>query len=294
MLLALTLAAGCGGGEQVEKGCATDVENATGVRLTYAAKGQASAGDLRATADKLCRRIEGVGKTRPAVAVNGDQVVVVVPAGTPKSLVDYIGTPGRLVFYDWEPVIFDDDCKTDPNVNANERQPRVGRKLADELAAKCGGDAIVVRQERSAPEQPKPDAWWIVRDKPVLEGEDIVNPQQDFDAMTNEPIVTIEFTPEGKRAFAEVTRAVARRGQDNTLPGLPAVQASHHFAIVLDDELLSTPFIDFEENPQGIDGENGAQISGGFTKDGALVLARLLALGPLPLELELVDRRDQR
>ena len=41
--------------------------------------------------------------------------------------------------------------------------------------------------------------------------------------------------------------------------------ASQHFAIVLDDELISAPYINYQENPDGIDGSTGAQISGSFT-----------------------------
>jgi hypothetical protein len=34
---------------------------------------------------------------------------------------------------------------------------------------------------------------------------------------------------------------------------------------VLDNELISVPFIDFQQNPDGIDARNGSQIEGGFT-----------------------------
>ena len=78
----------------------------------------------------------------------------------------------------------------------------------------------------------------------------------------------MEFTDKGRKAFAETTRAIAQRGADNAAinGGLQnPIAASHHFAIRLDNELISTPYINFRENPDGIDGSQGAQISGGFT-----------------------------
>ena len=59
---------------------------------------------------------------------------------------------------------------------------------------------------------------------------------------------------------------------------------------MLDNELVSAPFINFAENPDGIDGSTGAQISGGFTITSAQDLAKILQIGALPLRLELVSR----
>ena len=39
-----------------------------------------------------------------------------------------------------------------------------------------------------------------------------------------------------------------------------------HFAVVLDNEVKTRPIINFAENPDGIDGRTGAQISGGFNR----------------------------
>ena len=286
VVIGLVVLAGCGGSDD---GCRENVDGADGVRLTYRAQGSAGDEALRAAAEKLCARVEGLGDEPPAVAVQAGRIVAVVPEGTPDAVIDFIGAPGRLAFYDWEPVLLDEDCRADPSVNANARTPIVGRGQAEKLAAKC--DAMVVRQERSEPSAPAPDAWWIVRGEPALGGDDIADPVQDVDPQTNEPIVAMNFDDDGRRKFAEVTRGVSERGADNALPGMNPVEGSHHFAIVLDDELISTPFIDYAENPDGIDGKTGVQISGGFTEDSARVLARLLDLGPLELDLELVESR---
>src|SRR3954470_5593933 len=150
---------------------------------------------------------------------------------------------------------------------------------------------IVIRDEKPRPNAPPPDAWWILRDQPALGGTDIKNPEQSFDQRSgNEPIVTFGFTGKARQAFQPITREIAQRGADNAPPAANAQNASQHFAIVLDNELVSAPFINYRENPDGIDGQTGAQISGGFTIQSAQDLANFLKFGALPIQLELISR----
>ena len=67
-------------------------------------------------------------------------------------------------------------------------------------------------------------------------------------AIGNEPIVTFNFSDQGRKAFQAITRRVAQRGADNALGGDP-LQTSQHFAIALDNELVSAPYINWQENP---------------------------------------------
>jgi SecD/SecF fusion protein len=130
-----------------------------------------------------------------------------------------------------------------------------------------------------------PDCWFVINDNFALQGEDIRNPEQQFDqgpGGSGAPNVTFEFSEEGRRIWQEVTRSIAERGLETT--------RNQHFAIVLDNELISTPFIDFRQNPDGIDGANGSQISGGFTIQSAQRLANLLKTGALPIDLELISQ----
>ena len=156
---------------------------------------------------------------------------------------------------------------------------------------------IVVRAvDERAPEDQRGevDQWWVMEDNPILSGSDIKNPEQNFEnGSGGPPIVTMEFSDRGRKAFAEATREIAQRGADNAAlnGGLQnPIGASMSFAIRLDNELISTPYINFRENPDGIDGSQGAQISGGFTVQTAQDLARLLKIGALPLRLELISR----
>ncbi len=150
---------------------------------------------------------------------------------------------------------------------------------------------LVIRDQKASASAPDPDRWWVIRDNPSLSGTDIKNPEQTFDQRGgNQPIVTFEFTDKGRRAFQEITSRIAQRGADNALLNTDPEAASQHFAIVLDNDLVSAPFINFRENPDGIDGSTGAQISGGFTIQSAQDLAKILQIGALPIKLELISR----
>ena len=83
----------------------------------------------------------------------------------------------------------------------------------------------------------------------------------------SEPVVAFKFTDDGREAFHEVTRQIARRGESSSiglLGGQNAEERSGHFAVVLDNEVETRPIVNYAENPDGIDGRTGAQISGGF------------------------------
>ncbi|HZO58921.1 MAG TPA: protein translocase subunit SecD [Solirubrobacterales bacterium] len=147
---------------------------------------------------------------------------------------------------------------------------------------------VVLRAER--PENLSDDApferYFVVRDNPEVRGTDLKDPRQEFDPTTREPIVTFRFTDKGRENFQEVTRRLAERGQTQQIPGQPVESSFQTFAIVLDREVVSRPFIDYRENPDGIDGRTGAQISGGFKLQEAQDLADVLKTGALPINLK--------
>ncbi len=135
--------------------------------------------------------------------------------------------------------------------------------------------------------------WYALKDDPALSGTDITDPKQEFGEF-NEPNVSFGFTDSGRDAFQEVTRRIAQRGQAQAVgpvAGEQAAQLSGHFAVVLDNEVKTRPIINFAENPDGIDGRTGAQISGGFTSaTEAQDLATVLQIGALPINLKLISQ----
>jgi SecD/SecF fusion protein len=137
--------------------------------------------------------------------------------------------------------------------------------------------------------------WFALRDRPALSGLDITDPKQEFDEL-NQPNVSFSFTDEGQRAFQEVTRRIAQRGAASAIgfAGEKAAEEnSGRFAVVLDNEVKTRPIINYEENPDGIDGRTGAQISGGFTSiTDAQDLATVLQIGALPINLKLISQSE--
>jgi preprotein translocase subunit SecD len=85
-----------------------------------------------------------------------------------------------------------------------------------------------------------------------------------------------------------VTADIAHRG--NLVSGLGQV-LNQHFAVALDAQLITVPYVDFKTYPDGIPGNNGADITGGFTPASARDLATQLNLGALPVSLRLVSAR---
>ncbi len=135
--------------------------------------------------------------------------------------------------------------------------------------------------------------WFALNDEPALSGTDITDPKQNFDEF-NQSTVDFGFTDDGREAFQEVTRRIAQRGQAQAIGPVGTEQASAlsgHFAVVLDNEVKTRPIINFVENPDGIDGRTGAQISGGFSDiTEAQDLATFLQIGALPIDLKLISQ----
>jgi SecD/SecF fusion protein len=158
---------------------------------------------------------------------------------------------------------------------------------------------LVVKKEgpgdSPAPEDPNEAAWFVIKDRPALSGDEIKDPKQNFDPTTNEPNVTFDFTDSGRQAFSDITKEIAQRGLENAPPGVAgnaqaASQFSGHFAVVLDQEIKTRPIINFVENPNGIDGRTGAQISGIGDITEAQDLAEILQIGALPIDLTLISQ----
>ncbi len=113
-------------------------------------------------------------------------------------------------------------------------------------------------------------------------------------------VVRLGFTNKGASKFHDITRDEAQRGaalaaaagQTGSDPNT-INQFAQHFAIVLDGELRSTPFIDYKQNPDGIDPRGtGAEISNIQSLGEAKDLALVLQTGALPVKFEQIERTD--
>jgi SecD/SecF fusion protein len=123
--------------------------------------------------------------------------------------------------------------------------------------------------------------FYVLRDHVALDGNAIVDPRPSTDAGGN-PNVTFGFTATGSRAFEQLTAALSRRG--DLLSG-QGQAFNQHFAVALDDELITVPSIDFKTYPDGISARGGADVSGDFTVAYARGLAARMRLAAMPLAL---------
>lgn len=123
--------------------------------------------------------------------------------------------------------------------------------------------------------------FFVLKDHVSLLGSDITNPQASTDSAGN-PNVTFGFSYKGKNEFQSVTSAIVHRG---TLVSGLGHTLNQHFAVALDNQLITVPSIDFKMYPDGIIGNTGAEITAGFTVQSARDLATMLRFGPLPASL---------
>jgi SecD/SecF fusion protein len=160
---------------------------------------------------------------------------------------------------------------------------------------------IVVVEGEPAPNQSeRVHRFFVIEDDSELNGKEIKNPEQSFDQNTNEPLVNMEFTDKGREAFARVTKRIADRGRDcETLAGVDPKcppqgsdpeQFFQRFAITLDNQIVSLATIDYQENPDGIDGRTGASIQNIGDIGQAQDLAENLRIGALPIDLKLISQ----
>ena len=136
------------------------------------------------------------------------------------------------------------------------------------------------------------EGFYLFRNTPELTGRDLRRSatRAALDPSAGQPVVVLQFTERGRRTFHEITRREAERGAlvcagRRDAAAVPA--CAQHLAIVLDHEILTAPYVDFVRNPDGIPGDNGAQIDigpGGSFAD-AKRLAIALQTGALPVRL---------
>ncbi len=245
-----------------------------------------------------------------SVSRNGRDIVVVAPhaGAAARARILALAAPGRLAFYDWEADAIAPNGKTvasqleaqDPTAlqisqgsgSLAPGQPGAGSmpyEQAVDLASRLDRHAKYTVLEAADPGGYRPAnlgdptaRFYVLTDAPLLTGAAITHPRQSSDKNIGAPDVVFGFTRTGAAAFEKMTKAVAHRG--DLVSGLGQT-LNQHFAVALDDRLITVPFISFKQYPDGINGDNGADISGSFTVQSARDLATILRYGPLSVSL---------
>jgi SecD/SecF fusion protein len=195
-------------------------------------------------------------------------------------------------FYGVEPAADHEHCLlSGPDTNAQALSsglpPGVNASQGDQLIVKQG--TVVLQAVPSSFSNPPtladPTAqFYVLKDNVALFGNEITNPQESTDAGGN-PDVKFGFTATGQKEFQSVTATIAKRGNIDSPVGQTLDQ---HFAVALDNLLITVPSIDFKTFPFGIPGSQGADITAGLTRVSARELASELRLSTLPIGLKLI------
>jgi SecD/SecF fusion protein len=178
--------------------------------------------------------------------------------------------------------------------SAKAKQKAFGLPKGNVLVS-CGKGAVVCPGGQTA--NPTTNSWYLFKyhpqnaagtvkyPSPELTGEGLKlsGTRADFDP-TQGPVVLMQFTGKGSKAFQKITKALYDRGRVLNTP--------QHFAIVLDREIRSFPQIDYTDSSlsQGISGN--AQITGINSFEEAKNLALVLQTGALPVNFKQIERTD--
>ncbi|MCO5084338.1 MAG: protein translocase subunit SecDF [Rhizobiaceae bacterium] len=189
------------------------------------------------------RRVNELGTTEPIIQRQGsDRILVQVPGlQDPQRLKDILGQTAKLTFQ-----------MVDTSVPVQE---------AIEGRPPAGSSVIYSMDDPPVP--------YLIEDRVIVSGENLVDAQATFDSRTNEPVVSFRFDAKGATRFGQATQQNVGR----------------LFAIILDKQVISAPRIN-----EPILGGSG-QISGSFTAQSANDLAVLLRAGALPADLTIVEER---
>jgi preprotein translocase subunit SecD len=249
-----------------------DQTTADTVQLDYRVDGADAASAARIMRDRLgAAGVRGAGVSVPA----GGGLTMTVPASAQAEVAALVQS-GRLAIYDWERSVLGPRGAPAPGDASVTGGPDAGHGAA---TTKAVADARALRAPGGLAVRAVPgDGWFALGNPPALTNADIQRARTDVEPTTKEPIVVLDLTAGGQKAFASLTRRLAERGS--------TADAAQHLAIVVDDRIVSVPFIDFRQLPNGIDGSAGVQISGGLTPETARQLAALLSAGPLAAPLE--------
>ena len=140
------------------------------------------------------------------------------------------------------------------------------------------------------PTTAKEKFFWYMFDLPAMDqrltGDDLDSAKADFDSQNGQSVVLMNFNDRGSRLFGEITKQLAQRGRSewSTAGAQPGAEGAYfqRFAVILDGELQTYPTIDFQQNPDGIQG-GSAQITGLDSTDEANNIALVLQSGSLPV-----------
>lgn len=197
--------------------------------------------------ETIRNRVDQFGVSEPDIRPEGEDRIVVQLPGVkdPQRAVALIGKTALLEF----------------KIVAEGVSP------SDAKSGKLPGGAKVYPMKRDKSGQS--EGQIVLQDRTLMTGGAISNAQVHIDSQYNTPYVSLEFDPEGARAFERITEANVKK----------------RLAIVLDGVVYSAPVI------QEKIGGGKASITGSFSMEEARDLAIVLRAGALPAPVKVLEER---
>ena len=314
-----------GGGTTVRTSTTNGPRTSSPVKLVYLADspyGKATTADqLRAGVATLKRRARLLGLPGTAIRTRGQSKIAITypPEDFVKPASSQLPVQGRLLFYDFEadligsdepiPDIFEAVTRASKRPAVDSPDNTTGRQYylfgglrnyrggptgnRDALLAKFNGKlpadseiktvqpgtvVVLAKPLANSLDSKQFDGDYILQDRPQLDNTGIAAPK--FSDASGKPAVAFQFTPDGRRRLQRMTARIAGRGLaagNDSAPGT--------FAVVLDNQILSRAAVDPKQYPKGLDGGEGAEVSGDINEQQARALAAVLESGPLPFRL---------
>jgi len=209
------------------------------------------------TMEVLRGRIDALGVAEPTLVRSGDHRILVELPGVqdPKKAADVLGRTAQLTVH---PVLGTAET-SDGTSTPPQADPAKEQTLPDE-----SGQPLRLKAA-------------------ALTGQDVKGADARFDQQSGAGWhVTIDFTGDGRDAWADVTAQAACH---------PAGDPQRRVAIVLDNKIISSPQVDPSVGcGTGIPGGT-TQITGSFDDAEARELALLISGGALPVPVETVEQR---
>ncbi|HEX7187415.1 MAG TPA: protein translocase subunit SecD, partial [Actinomycetes bacterium] len=214
----------------------------------------------------LRRRVDALGVAEPSLTRSGDRRIIVELPGLqdPREAAEVIGRTAQLTFH---PVLGVPEPTPSPSGTGSPSPSPTSSAPAVE-------GEIVVEDEDGQPLRLGP---------PELTGDGVEGAQAAIDSLGGGGwYVTVDFKGDGQEAWERLTGEAACQP-----PGDPR----RRVAIVLDDEVISSPQVDPSVACDvGITG-GSTQITGRFTTEEAKELAVLIRGGALPVPVEVIEQR---
>ena len=208
---------------------------------------------LARTVEVLRRRVDQLGVSEPSLQRSGDERVIIELPGVadPDEALEVIGRTAQLTFHPVEGV-----APNAPKKNDQDQE--------DELVLPAEGGEFL----RLGP--------------PALTGDGVGDAEAVTDTVGGAWEVSVTFRDEGAAQWTEITGQAACA---------PAGDPKRRVAIVLDEEVVSSPQVDPSiQCDVGISG-GPTSITGNFTQQEAKDLALLIRAGALPVPVEVIEQR---